>query len=335
MGDQYIFYGELQGDANIMIETLLQAAPAEQRGALRSQLRSERPRLMKQLLANAIERKLMYIEFRRNLPAKNLDEILPKIDAQINDAFSESLFKMIDQLAELPQEKHEHLARRDPRIFRLANLMKLMELTSLGQLEAVLRTNGSSLNKQRQAFGERIMGQEGMKHKVVLDPEVTHQEMLAYYHEHHEEFQVPARARWEQITIRFSRCENKAQADEMINALGREIYYGGAPFWAVAKRSSHGSNADKGGLRDWTEWGDLEVSREINDVVFSIERNRLSGVLKDDEGLHIVRVLEREQSHVIPFTEAQVDIEQTLKNKKRSKSIEEYVAGLRERTPVW
>jgi hypothetical protein len=242
---------------------------------------------------------------------------------------------MLDKVNNTPEEDYAPLMRQDARIFRLAVLMKQRNLSSVGQLETVLRANGSSLRKQQDAFGETLLGQSMFREAIDVDPEVTHQEMQEYYLRNEDEFFNPARAKWEQITIRFSRCESREQALEQINSLGNELLFGGTPFWAVARRHSHGAKAADNGFHDWTEQGDLEISNAISDAVFSFPLNRLSPVIADGEGYHIVRVLDRIDAHVTPFAEAQVEIKQRLQNKKRSEAMTKYVARLKEEIPVW
>lgn len=335
VGDQYIFLGELLGDAQIMIALTSQVDFSELNPQRRSVAEFERDKLVEQLQSSAIDRKLMYIEFLRSIPEEKLQEALANIDSRIGDHFRDSLFDMLDKVNSLPEEEYPTLIRRDARLFRLAYLMKQRKVTSLGQLEEVLRANGSSLEKQQSAFAERMLGQQQMRESIDVDPEITHQEMADYYRENWADFQVPARAKWRQLTIRFSLCKSKQQAGEIIAKLGNEMRFGGTPFAAVAKRSSHGPNREEGGLHDWTEQGSLKISKPIADAVFSIPLNRLSEIIPDAEGLHIVMVLDRTDAHMISFADAQVDIISKLRNQKVNAAIAKYVAKLKERTPVW
>jgi hypothetical protein len=61
----------------------------------------------------------------------------------------------------------------------------------------------------------------------------------------------------------------------------------------------------------------------------------LSAILDDGAMLHIVRVTERIEAGRTPFIEAQVGIRDTLQQERRKKEMDEYLAKLKERTPVW
>ena len=335
VGDQYVTRGELVGDANLMLAPVLEKLSVSDVENNRKQIEAERNRLTNELLRSATERKIMYIEFLRTIPADKQQEALKQIDRRIAENFEENLYEMLDKLADPNEEQLRKLSQQDARLFRLAWTMKQKEITALGQLEKLLREYGSSLEMQQKAYGERLLGQQAMRDNIEIDPEVTHEEMLDYYQENQQEFYSPARARWQQITIRFDRFRSKEEAGQKIAQLGNELVLGGTPFWALAKRESQGPNADRGGEQDWTEWGNLQVSREINEAVFSFAINELSPIIADAEGLHIVRVLERDDDHYLSFEAAQPKISAKLKAKKRSASVIEYVAKLKERTPVF
>ena len=62
---------------------------------------------------------------------------------------------------------------------------------------------------------------------------------------------------------------------------------------------------------------------------------KLSTILEDEMGLHIVRVTDRTEAGRTSFLDAQVEIRETLRMERHKKAVDEYLAKLRERTPVW
>jgi parvulin-like peptidyl-prolyl isomerase len=200
-------------------------------------------------------------------------------------------------------------------------------------LDAQLRQFGSSLAQQKAAFVERALGQSVLQQKINYEPEVTHQEMLTYYHEHQREFERQAQARWEKLTVRSDRLPNKAEAWAALGNIGNEVLRG-APLNAVAKRSSQGVDAADGGYHDWTTQGAL-ASDVLDQAIFSLPVGQLSERLEDKEGFHIVRVIERRDAGRIPFVDAQVEIKEKLKKEKIRKQTEDYVVRLRKEIRVW
>ncbi|HJN09021.1 MAG TPA: peptidylprolyl isomerase [Pirellulaceae bacterium] len=335
VGNLYVLRGDLVGEANVMLAPSVEKIPPEQLEAQRTEVLAARDQMARQLLNQAVERKLMYLEFLRSIPEDKRVEAEANIQERVGSAFNTDLEEMVEKVLKADKKAYAELAREDANIFRLALLMKQQNMATPIQLDNYLRRYGSSLDKQRQAFAERALGRQALIGAIETQPEVTHVEMLDFYNKRLDQFQVPDRAQWEQLTIRFDRFNSKDECRAAINAMGNEVWLGGARFDAVAKRSSQGTQAQEGGFHDWTEWGDLEVSREIQQAAFSFPPGELSPVIEDAEGLHIIRVIDRAEAHITPFTESQTAIKNKLQGQKRSVEITEFVAKLRKQTPIW
>ncbi len=258
--------------------------------------------VLQQTLVNAIDTKLVYLDFLRTAPKDRL----PDIEKQIAEAFNESQLEM---------------------------MMKKAKVKTPLELDAVLRESGNSLAKQRRMFTERVIAQSTMRRNVNQSPDVTNDEIRRYYQEHAADFAIPAQARWEKLTARFAQLGGRDAAWQAIAAMGNEVL-GGAPLSAVAKRSSQSLDAEDGGLHDWTGQGSLR-SKPIDEALFTLPLNRLSRVIEDEEGFHIVRVLERRDAGAVPFTEAQVKIKEKITEQKIIAETEKYLTRLRQITSVW
>jgi peptidyl-prolyl cis-trans isomerase SurA len=114
--------------------------------------------------------------------------------------------------------------------------------------------------------------------------------------------------------------------------LGNQVVYG-ASLAAVAEKSSHGFTAHRGGSYEWTTKGSL-VNKAVDAAIFELPLNELSEIIESDLGLHIVRVVEREDERYVPFVEVQTEIKEALINKKREANFQEHVAKLRDVIPV-
>lgn len=211
--------------------------------------------------------------------------------------------------------------------------MEKAEARSPAELDIMLREFGTSLEQQKRTFIEKILGQSVLGQKIDFEPEITHQQMLDFYHEHEQDYFVPARVRWEKLTVRIDRFPNKAEAWAALGQMGNEVLRG-ASLAAVARRQSQGVDASDGGQHDWTTQGSL-ASDTLDTALFSLPIGKLSERLEDDKGFHIVRVIEREGDSKIPFLEAQVDIKESLRKESVREQIAEYVAELKEGIPVW
>lgn len=238
-----------------------------------------------------------------------------------------------DEMAKMRQE----VGRRAAQVFyekQVPALMKNYEAKDLRELEQKLREKSMSLITMKNQFIKQAIASE-LERKYVPDKfEVSLDELWQYYQEHASQWHVPAKARWRQLTVRFDRHESRAEVERLIKDLGNQVYLGGAPFEAVARQSSEGYTASDGGVYDWTTKGSLR-STPLDEAIFSLPLQRLSQVIEDDIGMHIIEVLERVPEHEKSFEEAQAEIRQKISEQKREEAISELHRRILSRTPVW
>jgi len=306
VGDQPIQVGDVMPMVEQIMAPHLEKLDPKVVEQQKAQIDEQKDKLMKQALESAIQTKLLYLDFLRSIPDDKRKEMLPKITSRAEEQFNEK---------------------------QLPEAMKKAEVETQAELDAKLREFSSSLARQRQSFVEKALGQSVLSQKINYEPEITHQAMLDYYHAHAQDYELPARARWEKLTVRFDRFGSKPEAWAALGNMGNEILRG-APLNAVAQRQSQGVDASEGGYHDWTSRGSL-ASEVIDQAVFSLPAGRLSERLEDQEGFHIVRVIERIEAGRVPFEQAQVDIKETLRKENVKSQITAYVAKLKQEIPVW
>ncbi|MCH5375773.1 MAG: peptidyl-prolyl cis-trans isomerase [Planctomycetes bacterium] len=306
VGDQPIQTGDIMPTIEQMLAPALAKMSPEEIRQQQDQIDEQKQRLLQQALTNSVETKLLYLDFLRTLPDDKRKEILPNITKRAEEQFYEK---------------------------QLPDAIKRAKVDSAIELDVALRRYGSSVAEQKRLFVERILGQSVLGQKIDYEPEVTHQEMLDYYHEHTADFTHRARARWEILTVRFDQFSNKSEAWAALGQMGNEVLRG-APLAAVARRHSQGADAQDGGYHDWTTQGSL-ASEALDQAIFTLPRGRLSERIEDERGFHIVRVLEREEAGRTPFVDAQVEIKEAIHKQKVRQQITDYVAKLRSEIAVW
>jgi hypothetical protein len=77
------------------------------------------------------------------------------------------------------------------------------------------------------------------------------------------------------------------------------------------------------------------ASTAIDQAVFSLDVGKLSQIIEDDTGYHIIRVKERTQAGYISFQDAQPDIRTALKLQKQNDERQKIFAELAAKTKVW
>ena len=268
---------------------------------------SNRARII-QLLQQQIEVKLIYQDFRKNVPP----EALPSIEENVNRHFEETQLKV---------------------------LLKRENAVSLADLETALRAKGSSLEREKRIFMEQVVSQQWIQQKVKPDEEgkekdeITHEEMRTWYQAHLKDFEHPAKAHWEELMVSFARHPNRDEAYQLMAAQGNRVL-AGASLANVAKSASEGPTASEGGLRDWTHKDSLS-SENLNQAIFGLPVGQLSHILESDNGFHIVRVVERQEFSRTSFLEAQKQIKENIRKERFQKRYTEFVEDLRRKYPVW
>jgi hypothetical protein len=301
--NQIVLACEVLWKVNHMIEVNRDRIPPDQVGEARKEL-------LKRELAKLVDTKLIYEEFRRNVPPENL----PRVDESLLEPFQEK---------EMPE------------------LMKQLSVETQAELEKELARLGSSLADAKRAFNERAIAGSWVQSKVKINEEVSPDEMLEYYQAHLAEYEYPAQARWEELKVLKSRFADPREAWAAIAYMGREVWQRneaqpvrGPAFAEVAKAKSDGYTAKDGGLFDWTSKGSLRAAA-IDHALFTLLVGQMSPILESEDGFHIVRVLERKEAGREPFTEVQGKIREKLKQERFQAAVEQYLSKLRRDARIW
>lgn len=253
-------------------------------------------------LKQLIETRVILCEAKRKIPAEGLKKAM----AMFDDEFNRNVVPKM-------------LADR--------------KLSDVAELEAQLKREGSTLEREREAFSEMVLCNSWLQQSTKVSEDIPHHEMLEYYQAHLADYDYQAAARWEQLTVLFSSKPSKAAAYAALAELGNQVV-NGRPFYEVAKAGSEGSTASQGGMHPWTKKGSL-VSRTIDDALFTLPVDTLSPILEDDRGFHIIRVIERRDAGRTPFAEAQSGIRKKIVAQRTEKTKKEFVEKIRAGTPVW
>ncbi len=306
VGNEHVLAGDMAGIVEPIIE--------KNRDKLRSSSDENRLRvqLTRQVFGQYVEIKAMYQEFFRDMvgtkPPSEVEEMKQQVVTKAGKIFFER---------------------------QVPNMMKQYEVNDLPSLEAKLREQSQSLYTRRTRFIEQVLAQELERKYVPEEFEITQTELLDYYRKNEQKWRVPAKARWRQLTIRFDKHDNnRTVVEQLIKNLGNEVLLGGKRFEAAALQSSEGYTKEQGGQYDWTTQGSLK-SQPIDQALFSLPLNRLSQVITDEIGMHIIEIQERTEGTTRSFEEVQAEIRQQLSDEKRSVEVKKFRRKVLDRTPIW
>lgn len=293
---------ELLWEANLRIEEL--KVPREHQDDARRQL-------MQQLLMQKLDLLMLYSDFRRTVPQADLEKI------------HESLTK--------PFEEQE-----------LPKLMKQVGAEDQRELQRRLVQLGTSLRERREDFFRMMIARSWAQEGLTFSREVTHQQLLDYYHKTAEKYDYPTQAKWEELAVNFGSYPTKSDAYRAIAGIGNQAFRlvrqqadPAAPaFTELAKSSSQGITAKEGGQHDWTSQGALAAER-VDEALFTLPPGQMSPILESSTGFHIVRVLERKEAGRTPFTEVQTEIREKIIDQRFTVAVNEKMKKLKAKSHVW
>ncbi len=254
-------------------------------------------------LEQAIQDKLVYCDFLRSVPP--------------------------DQVA-----KYQEMVNQIYETKELPDRMKKAEAANREDYEAKLRELGTSISRQKTYYCEGVLRQQWLMQNIQRDYEVSHAELLDYYHAHIKDFENQPRACWEELVINKSRFRSREEAYKETARLGSLVYKQQMSFGDTAREFSHGVTASDGGQNSWIHPGEL-ASRELDNAIFTQPVGALSpSILEDAEHFYIIRVTRREEQRVTPFMEVQDLIRGKIKERKFDESLEKYLVKIQKEIPV-
>ncbi|MGQ9504572.1 MAG: peptidylprolyl isomerase [Thermogutta sp.] len=299
VGTDVILAEEIIGAVNEMLLPYRNKVPA-------SVLEQYKQQLMRRLLWQRVEMKLVYQDAKRHLPP----EAIEHFEKEVGKLFEEK---------ELPDR------------------LKKMGWNSPQEFDAHLKSLGSSLAHEKRAFIETVIAREWLRQQTKDERgpfvSVSPEELLAYYQAHIQEFEEPGWVEWQQLTIKKRPDRSDAEAHARATAL-REQVLTGEPFESVARAGSEGPTAQTGGLRERTYRGSLR-SKALEEALFSLPVGTVSPIIEDEQGFHVVRVIRRQDARRVPFTEAQVQIREKLAQNRQKQLTAEWLQKLSKEIAVW
>lgn len=232
-----------------------------------------------------------------------------------------------EQIAAMSKQMDQHFDKE-----YLPQEIKNAKVNTVGELDLLLQKGGSSIETLRTLFRNRQMARVALDPRSQVKEGFDRPDVLEYYREHLEKYAIPAKAKWEQIQLKFSSRKEKTaarkKAEEIVTRLQN-----GESFAAVAKECSQGPTAAKGGAWPWTTKGSM-AEGELNEAIFKRPVGEISEPIETAHSVNIIRVVSRTEAGYQPFEEVQEDIKTHLRNSLGQKQIEEFLQQLRENAAI-
>ncbi|MBA3315553.1 MAG: peptidyl-prolyl cis-trans isomerase [Planctomycetota bacterium] len=253
-----------------------------------------------------------------------------QLDTRIDEVLLvQSLELMLkpEQLKQIDEKLDEEFDKESRKI------MAGLKVNSKIEAEQMLSKQSTSLAEFEQAFKRKQLAtlymQEKMGSRV---PIIGRHEILEYYNANIANYEHPARAQFQLLSVSFDGKRDKAAAratlDEALAALAA-----GEPFPDVAKKFSDGPQASRGGQWDWLKPGEY-ADANVDQALFTLPIGEPSGVFETANAFVVVKVTNREAAGRTPVTEVQDAIRTALLNAAQENAANAVLAELRDKAVI-
>ncbi len=142
---------------------------------------------------------------------------------------------------------------------------------------------------------------------------VTDAELHDYYTQHLSDYRVPDRVKVADILFKtLDKSPAEIASIEKTAADVLNQIRAGANFSDLAKRYSEDSSAQAGGERGWIVHGQTD----FESTAFSLKPGEVSGLVKTDYGIHIIKVEDKQVAHLETFEEVSGSIREELEKQR-------------------
>jgi parvulin-like peptidyl-prolyl isomerase len=265
------------------------------------QLKKYRRQVIEHFLQQHIQQELLLQALKTKVKPEHLTGIIKQLDAQFDSEY-------------------------------LPKVLKDKGYASAHELELELQKQGSSIETIRASFRNKQLAQQYLGSKAMVHDGFDRPDILQYYQDHLDDYAYKAKAKWEQIQVKFSASGGRDGARKKVAEIMKRLNKGEV-FAVVAKECSDGSTKSKGGLWGWTTQGSLK-SKEIEKALLEQPIGEIGQPIETPDTIEIIRVLDRTGAGHQKFEDVQEDIKNHLKQARFQRSINELLKELTEQANI-
>lgn len=256
-----------------------------------------------------------------------------QIATEFENRKKDVLRDLIDQSLLVQKAKDEGISVETEVVKRLDQVRQQNKLASMEDLEKAVEASGVAFEDYKANLRNNLLTQEIIRREVGSRIVIDNEEVKKYYEDHKKEFVRPEMVYLREIFVSTEgkKPEEIPALEEKAKALLDRIKKG-EDFVQLAKHFSDGSTAQDGGELGGFERGQL--AKEIEDVVFKLNRNDITDVVHTKQGLEILQVEEHFQAGQQPLEKVENEIMNRLYMQKMQPTLRDYLTQLREESYV-
>jgi len=256
-----------------------------------------------------------------------------QLEASIEERRKNALRDLIDQSLLVQRGKDMSISVETEVIKQLDQIRIGNKLPDMESLEKAVTAQGLNWedfknNIRNHLITQKVIGQEVGSHITIAESEAK-----KFYEEHKGEFIGPEGVALREIVVSTEGKKESELPDlkkKAETALKRVD--DGEDFSEIAKRMSDGSTKDQGGYLGTYKRG--ELAKLIEDKVFSMKRNQLTGVMETKQGYLILQVMEHYDEGQQSFEKVKDKIMNALYEERMQPALRTYLKTLREQSYV-
>lgn len=251
----------------------------------------------------------------------------------VADRQKNTLRDLIDQSLLVQRAKDMAISADTDVVKKLDEIRLQNKLPDMEALEKAVTDQGLTWEEFKGRIRNSLLTQKVVSQEVGRSINIGHDEVEKYYNEHKNDFVRP-----EQVVLReiFVSTEGKKEPeipDLEKKAKGlRERVVNGEDFAQLASHFSEGSTAKNGGYLGTFKRG--ELSKEIEDVVFSLKRSSMTDVIRTKQGFLLLLVVEHYDEGQQALDKVEPEIMDKLYGQRMEPAYRKYLATLRDESYV-
>lgn len=239
----------------------------------------------------------------------------------------------IDQQLLVQRAKDMGISVEADVIKQLDSVRQQNNLASMEELQKAVEAQGLSWDEYKTSIRNNLLTQEVIRKDAGARVDIGHDDVKKFYDEHQQEFVKPESVLLADIFLSTDgkTPEEVAAIQKKANDLAARMKKG-EDFAELAKRNSEGPTAKSGGDLGMFERGQL--SKQIEDTVFSMKKSDISDVIQTKTGFEIIKVLDHYQAGLQPIEKVEGEIMNHIYAERMSTMFRGYLAELREQSYV-
>jgi peptidyl-prolyl cis-trans isomerase C len=208
-------------------------------------------------------------------------------------------------LKKLPENKREEF--RDSTLNQLTEVKVFSNEARKAELD-----KDPKIKEALERAENEILARHFMKKYIDEKSQPTDEEIRKYYSEHRDQFVIP-----DGVFIQHIVVKNEDDAEAILENLKK-----GVSFEEIAKKKSIARSGKEEGRLGWLYKGRMDP--ELEKVAFTLEKGKLSDVIKTKEGYEIIKVLNKSDKREITFDKAKANFRYQLFYKKKNELTDKY-----------